>query len=583
MISNTYPFPKTLLAGLLIMSLIQVQAQKSTPDLIMINGTIITVDKKDRIAEAIAIKENKIMAIGTTKEINALAGKATKIINLNKRTVTPGLLDAHIHFSSSPWSVPNMIDISYPNAKSIVEIKKIIAQKVKEIKPGEWIQGVGWDEGKLTEKRLVSANDLDEVAPDNPVWLTHTTGHYGVANSIALQLANIEINTPNPPEGVIERDENNNATGVLKESAMRLVGSLLPSSTIANIEAGILTMTQALNAEGMTGIKDPGLSDARWTAYQNVLHADKLNLRVFGLWPGGKSTGSISNIIQKQSTLPTAFRIGNDHLISGGIKLFADGSGGARTAWLYDEWNKDISDIDSGNRGFLNIEADTLRVMILLGHEAGIHVSTHAIGDRTIDLVLDSYTEALQIKPAKGLRHGIIHANIPTQRALDQMLKLQQLYDAAYPEPSATFTWWIGDTYAGNFGERAKRLNPFATFKRMGIRWANGSDYSVTPFPARYGLWASIARKPALQIYGGDPFGREESVDVKTALKSATIWAAHQMFLEHKIGSIEIGKYADLAVWDRNLYNITTDEIKDMKCMLTIFNGKIVYRSDEFK
>jgi predicted amidohydrolase YtcJ len=573
---------KIFWTGLVIFACIQVEAQKNIPDLILFNGTIITVDINDRVAEAIAIKENLVIAIGSTKEIKALAGRSTKTIDLKKHTVTPGLIDAHIHFSSSPWTVPNMIDLSYPNATNIQDIKRLIADKVKEIRPGEWVHGVGWDEGKLAEKRLISASDLDEVSPRNPVWLTHTTGHYGVANSVALELAGIGADTKDPPEGLIDRDKNHKATGVLKETAMRIVGRLLPSSSTENIESGIETMTRALNAEGMTGIKDPGLTDARWQAYQNVLKADKLNLRVFGLWMGGKSTQNINNIIQKQTSVSSAFRIGNTHLISGGIKIFADGSGGARTAWMYDEWNKNISDIDTGNLGFLNIEADTLQAMIKLAHDAGIHISTHAIGDRTIDLVLNNYREVLFKNPIMGLRHGIIHANIPTQNAIDLILKLQQQYDAAYPEPSATFTWWIGDTYAGNFGERAKRLNPFATFKKMGIKWANGSDYSVTPFPARYGIWASIARRPALEIYGGDPFGRDEAIDVKTALRSVTIWAARQMFMENKTGSLEVGKLADLAVWDRNIFTIPTDDIKEMKCLLTIFNGKIVHSTKEF-
>jgi predicted amidohydrolase YtcJ len=271
---------------------------------------------------------------------------------------------------------------------------------------------------------------------------------------------------------------------------------------------------------------------------------------------------------------------GDDHLISGGVKLYADGSGGARTAWMYEDWNIDVTGTDTGNRGYPNIEPDTFREMVEIYHGAGLHIGTHAVGDRTIDLVVDSYADVMRTNPKLGLRHSIIHANIPTDRALDAMAALQRDYDAGYPETSATFTWWIGDTYAGNFGARASGLNPFATYQRLGIRWANGSDYSVTPFAARYGIWASIARQPALGVYGGDPFGRDEAVDVRTALRAATIWAAHQMFLDTKIGSIEPGKYADLAVWDRNPYEVSTDDLKEMQCQMTIFGGEIVYQSE---
>jgi predicted amidohydrolase YtcJ len=235
---------------------------------------------------------------------------------------------------------------------------------------------------------------------------------------------------------------------------------------------------------------------------------------------------------------------------------------------------------EQGNRGYPNIDPDTLRKMIGMYHDAGFHIGTHAIGDRAIDLVVDSYADAIRRNPKHGLRHAIIHCNIPTDHALDVMTALQRDSDAGYPEPSAAFTWWIGDTYAGNFGSRARRLNPFATFQRRGILWGNGSDYSVTPFPARYGIWAAMTRQPALNIYGGDPFGREEAVDVRAALRAVTIWAARQMFLETKIGSIELGKYADLAVWDRNPYQVSTSDLKEMRCELTIFAGKIVFQGD---
>jgi predicted amidohydrolase YtcJ len=162
------------------------------------------------------------------------------------------------------------------------------------------------------------------------------------------------------------------------------------------------------------------------------------------------------------------------------------------------------------------------------------------------------------------------------------MARLQHDFDAGYPEPSAAFHWWLGDNYAGNFGAaRSKRLNPFATYQKRGIIWANGSDFGVTPFPARYGLWAAVARTPMLGVYGGDPYGRAEAVDVHTALKAVTIWAAHQLFLEKKVGSLEVGKLADLAVWDRDPYRVPTAALQEMRCLLTVFDGKIVYTAKD--
>jgi len=246
---------------------------------------------------------------------------------------------------------------------------------------------------------------------------------------------------------------------------------------------------------------------------------------------------------------------------------------------MYDEWNLEQSRVDVGNRGYPALDPDTLRAMIRRYHSAGMHVSTHSIGDRTIDWVMDSYAMALAERPTKGLRHGIIHANIPTDRAIDLMARLQREFDAGYPEPSATFHWWIGDSYAGNFGlARSRRLNPFRTFQQKGIVWANGSDYPVTPFAARHGIWASVARTTMLGRHAGDPFGRGEAVDVRTALKAATIWAARQMFLEQKVGSLEVGKYADLAVWDRDPYAVPTAELQGIQCLMTLFGGRVVHR-----
>ncbi len=551
-----------------------------TADMVLLNAKIITVDATDRIAQAVAVAGGKILAVGSNDEIRRHIGSSTERVDLDGRAVTPGLLDAHAHFHSGGVQRLFVLDVSFPAVKSIEDVGRAVRAQAAKLPDGAWVEGRGWDEGKLEDRRLITARDLDRAASNHPVYLTQTTGHYGVANSVALQMAGIGKDTPDPPNGTIDRYPDGTPTGVLKESAQGLVRRLIPPRTAAESEQGLRELAKAFNAEGMTGVKDPGISEGAWNAYRRVKTEGRLTVRVFALWSGGTTEDAAARLIaQRGATTRANESTGDDHLMSGGVKLFVDGSGGARTAWLHEEWNKNLRDVDTGNRGYPASDPETLRAMVLRYHVAGMHISAHAIGDRAIDWIVDSYAMALQRTPTRGLRHGIIHANIPTDRAIDVMARLQRTYDAGYPEPSATFTWWIGDTYAGNFGPaRAARLNPFATFRTKGILWANGSDFPVTPFQARYGIWSAVARETLLAAHGRTPFGTNQGVDVRTALRAVTIWAARQMFLEQKIGSIEVGKYADLAVWDRDPYSVPTDQLKDMQCQMTIFNGKTVYR-----
>ena len=554
-------------------------AQQPRADLILVNGRVLTVDANDRVAQAVAIAGNRIVAVGTTADVERAASPNARRVDLQGRTVTPGLLDAHAHFSGGGADRLYVLDLSYPNVRNIADVAAAIRAKAASSPKGAWISGRGWDEGKLTERRVITAADIDAASPDNPVVLTQTTGHYVVANSAALRAAGITKDTRDPPNGTIDRTADGSPTGLLRESAAGLVRRLVPPRSAAETEAGIRDFVKAFNAEGMTGLKDPGISTETWNIYKKVENDSALNVRVFVLWSGGRSVDAAKRVIAEHAAETRPYEsTGDDHLVAGGVKLYVDGSGGARTAWLYDDWNKDYRGVDTGNRGYPASNADTLRMLIRLYHDAGMHVSVHSIGDKGIDWVVDTYDQAMRENPKKGLRHGIIHANIPTDHAIDVMARLQRDFDAGYPEPSATFAWWLGDTYAGNFGpQRSLRLNPFRTFRSKGMTWANGSDYGVTPFPARYGIWAAIAREPLLGVYGKDPFGRAESVNVHDALRAVTIWAARKMFLEKKIGSIEVGKYADLAVWDRDFYSVPTAQIKDAKCLMTIFDGKVVY------
>jgi predicted amidohydrolase YtcJ len=561
-------------------------------DVVMIHGRILTVDASDSIAQAIAIRHGVILKVGTDAEIQALATRDTRVIDLHGHTATPGLIDTHAHIAEG--GVDELFGVGLSDTTSVAQIVARVKAKVAQVKFGDWITGSGWDEGKLAERRYVTAADLDAVAPENPVWLMHTTGHYGVANSAALKLAHITTDTPDPPAGTIDRDpKTGEPTGVLKEqSAMDPVLNLIPATTPEQEQAGILYIQKILLSEGMTSVKDPDIFLLQWNAYKALLDSGQLKERICVLWDAGITVAEAQKALDQIKSLPRLPRsFGNGHLLSCGAKIFMDGSGGARTGWVYDDWLRNASTPDKkangeGNRGYPHLDPETYRQMVRLFHQAGVPVGTHAVGDRAMDWVVDTYLLVEQEQPHPGLRHSIIHANLPTPHALEVMKTLQSKYDAGYPEMQPGFLWWIGDIYAASYGTvetspaRAGRLEPFKTLEQHGILWSGGSDYSVTPIAARDGLWASITRETAKGTYGLHPFGMAESIDAKTALRSYTAWGARQMFLENRIGTIEPGKQADIAVWDRDLYTVPADEIKHMKCLMTLIDGEMVYSAE---
>jgi predicted amidohydrolase YtcJ len=550
------------------------------PELILYNGRILTVDSHDSIAEGLAIRDGKVIAVGTDGDILRLADGATRRIDLHGRTATPGLIDSHAHIAEA--GVAELYHVNLSDASTVAEVVRRVQAGIARLKPGEWLQGNGWDEGKLAERRYVFAADLDPVSPHNPLWLTHTTGHYGVANSVALGLAHISAASKDPPAGTIDRDVRGLPTGVLKESAQDAVLALIPPPTAQQQRDGILKSIDDLHREGMTAVKDPEIGQSVWDAYRELLRENKLSEHICVLWYAGSTLASAQATLASILSLPRPPQsLGEGRLLSCGVKIFMDGSGGARTAWMTQEWNKNSIEIDHGNTGYPSTDPQIYRQMVRLFHQAGVHVGTHAIGDRAIDWVLDTYAQVLGETPTPGLRHSVIHANIPSDHAIKTMAELEKRYDAAYPEAQAPFMWWIGDTYAGNFGpERSSRLVPLKTFAKNGIRWGGGSDYPVTPVAARYGLWASVEREALKGTYGAHPFGTAESVDIRTALRSYTAWGARQLFLEDRIGSLEIGKEADIAIWDRDMYTMPAQELRNLKCTMTLLHGQVVFDSN---
>ncbi|UCH02351.1 MAG: amidohydrolase [Candidatus Bathyarchaeota archaeon] len=542
-------------------------------DLVFMNGKVITVDSKDSTSEAIAVYSGRIIKVGSNREVEKCIGQETRVIDLGDKAVTPGMIDVHCHFADSGTSKVYVVDLRYPNVESISEVLKIVEAQVSKAPRGMWIKGRGWDEALFQERRYITRWDLDSISPENPVILHHTSGHYISVNTYVLQLAGVTKDTPQPAGGTIDKDpESREPTGVFKEApAMNLVLKKVPEWTVLELETGIKKAQELFLSEGITAIKDPGVTNATLHAYNNLQNCGELAMRVYMLYP-------VNTVHQTERAVKHLARGGNDFLKLGGLKMFLDGSGMARTAWMYEDWNQHYIHRDVNNRGYPVIPLKDFRMMVKIAHKAGFQIGVHAIGDKAIDETLTAYEAALKEVPKTNSRHSIIHANVPTDEALERITKLK---DNIVIETQTPFLYFIGDNYAGNFGpQRAKRMIPMKTYMKQGITVGNSSDWSVCPFPPRIGIWSAIVRKTWKGLYGFHPFGIEEGLSVQEALRTYTILAAKCIFMEELIGSIEEKKYADLVVWSRDLYTTPIDKLKDLTVEMTIVGGKIVYGKD---
>jgi predicted amidohydrolase YtcJ len=533
-------------------------------DTILQDGKIITVDEKDTIAQALAIKYGRIAYVGTNEGVKRYIGKQTKLISLNGRCVTPGLITSHEHFLRYGLNALFGIDLWYPKVKSIQGIVDAVSEKARETPKGEWIFGWGWDENLLEEKRYPNRWDLDKAAPDNPVYLGRVYQKVA-ANSLALKLAGVNRDTPDPEYGKVYKDENGEPTGVFLTilPSANPFEDMMPKITTEKKEEAIVKACHDYNAEGMTTVVDAVVGAAEpddLVAYENTRMRGELTTRVYALY------GFVRTAQQAKETIQHISTYGDDMFKVGGVKLSLDGGVVPKTGYFYEPYVGEPE-----NYGRTKWKKEDLMEAIRLFHDAGFQTCTHTIGDRAIDWVLDGIENAMKLNPRPDPRHQIIHIYYPTPEAIDRVKRLGVMANV-----QSTFIHFEGDTYIRFLGEeRGACVKPLKTFISKGIPVGNSHDYPSGPINARIGLWAAVTR----ETFEGNVICPEERITVQEALRTYTIWNAKHLFMEDRIGSLEPGKYADLVVWDTDLYSAPTEKLKDIKVETTMLNGEFVYKA----
>jgi predicted amidohydrolase YtcJ len=538
-------------------------------DLVVRNGHVVTMDDARNVFTAMAVRGERISGVGSDAEISSCIDSHTQVLDLQKRTVLPGLIDVHTH--GILWAeaiLRNDIDLTFPAVKSIADVVSAVRNKVSTAPPGAWIKGNGWDDAKLAEHRYITRHDLDAVAPNNPVYLEHVTGHLGAANSTALKLAGLSTSSPNPQGGILERDGHGELTGIVKDNAMRSISQTIPADAPDLPTRAAALATEKAAESGLTTIHDvwDGVRTfaGEIAGYQHAHREGRLKVRV-QIMPG---VSSVDDAIRLASLgAHTAF--GDDYLKFGAVKMFADGGMGARTAAIY---APPPEGEPADNLGLLIWKPEDMQKAQSILAGAGWQLATHAIGDRAINEVLDGYeitTKQLQLKDP---RFRIIHCGLSSPAVLKRLRDLHVVVDA-----NPAFVYWIGSYFARYGPEREQWAYPGKSYFDYGIRAGAGSDVPVSPISPWWGMWAAVARR---ELKSGRTLVPEERIPVMNALEMYTRNGAYAGFEEGVKGSIEPGKFADFIVIDRDLLSIPADQIKDTRVLKTFVAGHAVYSAN---
>jgi predicted amidohydrolase YtcJ len=534
-------------------------------DLVLVNGKIVTLNHKDEIAEAVAVKDGKIAHVGFSEDVKAIVHKDTQVIDLGGKTVTPGFVESHCHPSMAGLMLH--FEVNVRNAESIDDIIDLLNQKANQLPKGKWLKGFGYNDQRLKEKRHPTRWDLDKATTEHPVFLGRTDGHLAVANSMALKLAGITKDTADPEGGRLDRDSQTaEPNGVLREQAQTMVKSLIPPYTVGNVKEGILAACQQLAGWGITSFHDAAVARDAMLAYQELLAENKLPLRV-GMMIPGIALLEFPGYLEELKTLGIKAGFGSDRLRIYGTKFMCDGSMSGWTAALYEPYSNEPDEY-----GITVTAKEELTAGVVEAHQAGLRPVTHAIGDRAIDIVLDAIEKALKQRPDPDHRMSIEHCSLPTEEAIDRMKRLGVL-----PSSSVGFIYELGPAHLLGLGpERIKRYFPHKTYLEKGIISVGNSDWFVTSAEIAQQIYGLVTRKS----YTGEIVGLEQAIPVKEALRLYTINGAYASFEEEIKGSIEPGKLADMTVLDRDILSIPAEEIKDVQVEMTLVGGKIVYQRD---
>ncbi|MGC2236196.1 MAG: amidohydrolase [Pyrinomonadaceae bacterium] len=547
---------------------------KQKISLLLYNGKIFTADAQYSIAEAVAVDGEKIVAVGTTNELKAKY-QATREIDLQKRLVTPGFNDAHVHFLRGALA---LLTVNLLDAKSLEEAKARVAAKAKEVKAGEWIIGRGWDH-TIWKQNFPSKKDLDQLTPNKPVYLVRVDGHVAWVNSAALRLAKIDKNTENPKGGEIEKDANGEPTGILKETAQGLVVNLIPQPTAEQLNKAMETALEMARRFGITSIQDnSGYETTK--LYRAFLQKDKLTVRV-AEWQNFEDS---VEILKQQRAEFASFKDNSSRLKLTAVKGYVDGTLGSKTASMLAPFSD-----DAGNSGIPRRPAEELTKMIVERSNAGFQIALHSIGDKANRMALDGFTAAF---PKGGSiindrihvrdnfsaqdfdlpRHRIEHAQVVSPSDFKRFAELG-IIASMQPSHAISDKRWA-ESRLGEY--RVLGAYAWHLMKSYGVHVPFGTDFPVETINPYNTLYAAVSRQDA----EGEPFGGwqpQEKLSMAEAIRCHTFESAYAEFAENEKGTIAVEMLADLVVHSKDLLTVEPKEILTTEPVYTIFNGKVIY------